>query len=328
MDKITVSDVTVTGVAATPSTLRLHSRLTVPADISPENLCRLAVPRLPLSPSACIMLGLLLDEVFAGIADTHTYSELSDATGRGTHTAVRAAAELRSAGLLITVRTGARSGNMRFICTPLVRWAEEVLGRRTAQDAHEGTSVTQEEGTGAVSRQNTENAPDGASRSSDDVPAVIRRSMEYVDDIVDDRPDWPAVQGNWRGVMGIPLPDDDDIPSMSVPLHVKPWLGPLPRTSDGRLDIDKLVRMPHQLVMDSGDDDAIHAFCQEKGDRRTGKVECVVDDYEVDASEEREAERALADGGEDDGDDSFSFAIGADAAETDVGMGVVANPDL
>ena len=177
MDKITVSDVTVTGVAATPSTMSLHSKMTVPADISPENLCRLVVPRLPLSPSACIMLGLLIDEVFAGVADTHTYSELSDATGRGTHTAVRAAAELRSAGLLITVRTGARSGNMRFICTPLVRWAEELLGRRTAQDAQEGTSGTQEDRTCVVSRQDTENAPYAASRSSDDVPAVIRRSM-------------------------------------------------------------------------------------------------------------------------------------------------------
>ena len=314
MDTVNIESVTYTAPSGQPVTLALHAPLDCPVTCGPETLCRLVLPRLPLSPSACLLLGLILDEHVAGLPVQHTYAEVGAILGRGHHTAVRAAAELRQAGLLVTVRAGFRSSRMSFLCGPLLAWARSVVSPEIAQDAPEGTSTP-----------SVASPAQSPVRTSSAAPET--RSAAFQDTIVDDRPDWPAVPADWRARYGIPLPENDDCPSMAIPRGVKPWLGPIPRLAGGGFDMDKLVRMPHQLVID--DDVAFHAYCQAKGDApdRTPS-EMKLDDPAVDASEEREAERRLDGSRTDDGEDTFSFASGTETSATDMGHGVRVNPDL
>lgn len=323
--EITVASLNLTSVTGSSSSVKLHSPLTVGCTISPSSLCRLVVPRLPVSPSSCVMFGMLLDEALEGISVPHSYAEVGAAMGRGAHTAIRSAAELRGLGLLFTTRAG--NGRLNFICTPLIRWAESVVGCRIAQDAQERASDASANSGSDTARESAAGLSASVCVAPESVPAETVREMAYHDEINDDRPDWPAVPGNWRGLYGIPLPEDDMMPSMAVPLHVKPWLGPVPYGDDGNLDMDRLLRMPYQLVRASGDDSAIHEFCQAKGDRNEGPIRVASGDPDVDASEERDAEAALAgDVGDDDGE--FRFGTGSEVAATDVGSSVRMNPDL
>lgn len=314
MNTIKIESVIYTAPSGQLQTLALHAPLTCPSTCAPETLCRLVLPRLPLSPSACLLLGLVLDEQVAGLSVQHTYGEVGMILGRGSHTAVRAAAELRQLGLLVTTRKGFRSAQMSFLCGPLLAWARSIVKPGSTQDAREVTS-TPSTASPAQSPVRTHSA------------APETRPAAFQDAIVDDRPDWPSVPADWRDRYGIPLPENDDCPSMAIPRGVKPWLGPIPRLAGGGFDMDKLVRMPHQLVID--DDIAFHAYCQAKGDapdRTPGEMK--LDDPAVDASEEREAERRLDGERTDDGEDTFSFASGTETSETDMGHGVRVNPDL
>lgn len=325
MSLIAVSEVDLVTADGCGRVLRLHAAMPVPAGVSARDLCRLVVPRLPVSPFARVMLGMLLDELFSGMVTHHTYAELGAAMGRCGHTAVRSAAELRSAGLLLTSRAGI-GGRIRFNCTPLLAWASSVVFSGASQDARERPSGPSEAVAGTCTGAGPAASPDASCAAPETCTSGDRSSDCYFDEIEDDHPDWPSVPGNWRHLMDIPLPHEDNT-SLSVPLHVKPWLGGIPRGEDGALDMEKLLRMPYQLVAASGDDEAIHVFCQEKGDRQEGPAEFAKEDHDVDASEEREAEIALAGRNRDTGD-SFEFSTGSESPESDVGHGVVANPDL
>lgn len=325
--KITVSEVRFASVTGQSVTLRLHAPFSVPTTLSPAVLCRLVLPRLPLSPSSRLLLGLLLEETRNDLPCQYTYAELGALLGWGVHTIVRAAAELRGAGLLFSRRVSFTSGRMSFNCTPLIRWTEDLLEQPIAPDAPEGTSTRSEPATPVIARPRRTKASRVKQAPSAAIPEEVRQAMAFRDEIVDDHPDWPAVAPNWRGLHGIPLPEDD-IPSLSVPLHVKPWLGPIPKRTDGTYDLEKLLRMPHQLVTAANDGEALHLFCQEKGDRTNGPIEIAVDDPVVDASAEREATRALSGPTEHRDDGSFDFSSGTETAETDIGQDVHLNPDL
>ena len=345
MSQLNITSLTYTTLSGQSVTASLRAPLICSDTVSSSMLCHLVLPRLPLSPAAALLLGLLLDERLAGIPVRHSYTELGALLGRGQHTAMRTVAELRQRGLLATTRFGCRDARLSFLCGPLLSWADSVLGQTIAPDARERPSAPVVASTSTAMPPAACAVPEAASRASGRIPlpdgalraeeprtaagrAIRQKALAFVDTIVDDRPDWPAVPGNWRGLVNIPLPCDDDAVAPYVPLGVKPWLCGIPRLPNGDYDLDKLVRMPYQIVL-ATDEAAFHALCQATGDRQDGPIEIVADEPVVDASAEREAELRLAGPQRDDSsEEEFAFDSGADTAETDIGHGVQANPDL
>lgn len=318
MSQITLKSVTYKAVSGTSNTLYLHAPVVCDNDLPAHMISRLVIPRLPLSPTACLLFGLLVDEVFIGLSRQHSYAGLGGILGKGTHTAIRAVAELRKAGLVATTRVGVRSNQLLFICDGFVTWAESVSTDRVKIPD--------------VAR------PAPAATTSVPVPVALR-VLPSADEAMygkpehfasDDHPDWPEVPANWRHVHKIPLPENDDwLYEYCIPAGTKPWLGPVPRRADGRFDEEMLRRKPHQLYTPEEFDgmlELVHA--DEEAERRKG-VEIVEDEPPVDASAEREAELRLAGPQADDSsEEEFRFDSGADTAETDIGRGVKANPDL
>lgn len=309
MNQITIDSVTFKAAFGESKTLTLNACFSVPGGLSAQTVFRLALPRLPISASACLLLGLLADETFAGLPRQHSYTELGAALGRGKHTAVRAVLELRKAGLLTASRVGLRSDQLLFSCDPLLYWAESVTSAPAVAAAPVAPQPVAVSVPSSLADDELYGKPDSFSS--------------------DDHPDWPSVPADWRRLHKVPAPHNAPWPAeYCIPFGVKPWLGPVTRLPDGTFDREQLLRKPFELLSDA-EQEAYLSIVREREDaeRHTGLQEAV-DDPPVDASEEREAELKLAGPQADDGEDEFRFDSGADTAETDIGRGVKANPDL
>lgn len=91
------------------------------------DLCRFMAVRMPISPSARMALLLLLECKTLGGCECLNYTELGKGMGVSPHSAKRAVAELRSEGILATIRVGKESPTVKFTMESFIRWAEGLL---------------------------------------------------------------------------------------------------------------------------------------------------------------------------------------------------------
>ena len=97
---------------------------------TPTLLCRLCTVSLPLPALSRLLLLHLLTEDELGNRVAHSYYELGQVLGKCAHSIKDAVTVLRKAGLVTTTRTTWGGSRVAFSCDGFIRWAAERLGSR------------------------------------------------------------------------------------------------------------------------------------------------------------------------------------------------------
>ena len=331
--KISITEVELDVVGLSkPLVLVLSSAVETYIDVTspyaPVLLCQACLPRLQLSPVERVLLGFIISDSLVRNRVPYTYADLGKIIGREASTIERAAMALRHVGLIRTRRIGVRSRSVAFDCQPYLEWGRRVLARPMSSAARTETAD-------AVTLSETTDKPAAPARSSAPSARHDVHTPQEFDDVStfvdrfdpDDHPDWPDVPGNWRALHKIPFPWDD-IPSVSVPVGKKPWLGPVPRLPNGEYDRDKLTRKPYQLMDPDGDE--ISALCAcEAHSEEPQELDPYAVDEPVDPRPEIDATLMAAGGRRPNADDDeFDISSGTDTDETDMDPRVPINVDL
>ena len=258
--------------------------------LGPFSLCRACLFRMSIPALEKLVLGFVLELEETGCERAYTYSDLGGLLGRCEHSVKQAVASLRSAGLVMTARTG-RTGVVAFSCGPFVSWAADMIGY-VAPAGMQARS-------GSVS-ENVESVSSTAETVSRTAPRRTqpRRGRKL-------RTEAPAAK--------------KEGPAASLEEQLREALEQevaMFRQADGSLYPGVWLDRDGHPHFDASSG---HPFppCLQAADTE-----------DVDPSGEIAATLAAAGRAAGDSYDSDDFSFGSDTSDTDIGSGVAINPDI
>ena len=335
---------------------------------TPASLCRLITPLLPITAQEKVVLMNLLDQEECGVRMNRTYADFGRMLGCSTHSVQRALCTLRRLGLVASFRVGRQHATVSFTVNAFIRWAERVLGVSSGHivsepvieqlPADKGEITVAETTPGRIEEQEDAPAP-----APDAVPAAAQVPAAATPSVVG-KPVPVAPLPVANTVAHSPAPTTQpEMPQITTP-EVIDWhdvpdeevLPPSPYIK-ALLEREKAGERLPQKEFDEVTEYVI--ACEQERMNREHPTEWYYNSNltpppgvtgspmkgwhwdpasgypcphelemawgpEVDASEERNATIALA-GKTSEGDE---FSSGTDTDETDIGHGVVCNPDL